>query len=809
MSERPICPCEGFIHPTAIFNPSSRNQIDYRVGDYHTFRRALLLSLTDENGNSLETELTNWKADGKGDLALQIVEWWAYLADILTFYSDRIANNTYLRTIDLPENIQRLIRILGYRPRPGIGASGVLAALTNNATPFTLPAGFQIQSKPGPGKQPQIFELNQDTIVGNETIQLPDVVSALPTDDPSLIVNGGVLLKGTVTSVKVGDRLLLLEKDWDGTDRNYALVTVREIKPEKNPQGKVNTRIVFTNPPNNLIDPADTYRLLKSSQFTSLWTYPSTTVITNSTAELNNIVRQIQVGDPVLFEVNGEIKDLVKITGYAEKVWYANAPDPSRPEIPPTGQTIPIPIPHTQISFIKPDKDEIQKRAVKTNYQFAVATIDTRSQTVIRFAWQEVGQIIATPTSVLNNNRPQIALLEPLNIPPNQSPSILLEDADGKGLLAQISTNLQLSELSPTDLELKSPLQLLLNLLPVSRGETVNNEILGSGNASIPGQEFVLQKSPLTYLLSDESTAGENYQSTLRIWVNDIEWQEVPSFYGQPAKARIFVTREDEEQKTHVLFGDGINGERLPSGIDNIIAFYRFGSGKEAPDPGTLNVIVKPYPNLKSIRNPLAVSGGADPDPPAQIRRYAPRSILTFGRAVSGDDYETIAAQTPGVARAKSYWTWDTEEQRTLVVVYVGDDASAVNAARIALKNSADPNRPILVNQAIALPIQLNLSLQIDPTYLAVKVIANTKLVLLAPDRGLFGIEAIRIGQSIYQSQIYAACMSVPGVMAVRALEFYLQAGSSWRIENIYRHDPGEGRFYQLQLDNLNITPAA
>jgi Baseplate J-like protein len=149
---------------------------------------------------------------------------------------------------------------------------------------------------------------------------------------------------------------------------------------------------------------------------------------------------------------------------------------------------------------------------------------------------------------------------------------------------------------------------------------------------------------------------------------------------------------------------------RLPSGIDNIVASYRFGSGKEVPDTGTLNVIVKPYPNLKSIRNPVAVGGGADPDPPEQIRRYAPRSILTFGRAVSGDDYETIAAQTPGVARAKAYWNWDVEEQRTLVLVYVGDDLSAVENTIIALKNSADPNRPILVKPATKIPIQIDLS---------------------------------------------------------------------------------------------------
>src|SRR5439155_1632864 len=90
-------------------------------------------------------------------------------------------------------------------------------------------------------------------------------------------------------------------------------------------------------------------------------------------------------------------------------------------------------------------------------------------------------------------------------------------------------------------------------------------------------------------------------------------------------------------------------------------------SGADAPEAGALTVIVDPLPDLKAIRNPVPVGGGADPDPPDHIRRYAPRSVLTFDRAVSGDDYETIAAQSPGVARARAYWAWSADEQRTVV----------------------------------------------------------------------------------------------------------------------------------------------
>src|SRR5262249_52195827 len=150
------------------------------------------------------------------------------------------------------------------------------------------------------------------------------------------------------------------------------------------------------------------------------------------------------------------------------------------------------------------------------------------------------------------------------------------------------------------------------------------------------------------------------------------------------------------------------------SGVNNVTAAYRYGSGAESPEAGTLTVILKPQPKLKAIRNPVAAGGGADPDPPEQIQRYAPRSVLTFCRAVSADDYETIAAQAPGVARARSYWTFDAQQQRTVVKVFVGDDENAKSSAKLALAAAADPNRPVVVEKATLIPIKLSLSLRID-----------------------------------------------------------------------------------------------
>ncbi|MFM9436559.1 hypothetical protein ACFDR9_003643 [Janthinobacterium sp. CG_23.3] len=83
------------------------------------------------------------------------------------------------------------------------------------------------------------------------------------------------------------------------------------------------------------------------------------------------------------------------------------------------------------------------------------------------------------------------------------------------------------SSVKPPAPLLATPLRVLGNTVRPSRGKSVDKEVLGVGDASRPGQEFTLAKSPLTYLAS-----GPGYRSTLRVYVNGVEWREMASFYG-------------------------------------------------------------------------------------------------------------------------------------------------------------------------------------------------------------------------------------------------------------------------------------
>ena len=148
------------------------------------------------------------------------------------------------------------------------------------------------------------------------------------------------------------------------------------------------------------------------------------------------------------------------------------------------------------------------------------------------------------------------------------------------------------------------------NVAAATHGESVQ-ELLGSGDATIPYQAFTLRQPPLTYVSADTPSGSA---STLKVYVNDVLWQEAPFFYGRGANERIYILRRDDDGRTTVQFGDGINGARLPTGQNNVRAEYRKGSGLGGlVEAGQLSQLLSRPLGLKEVINPEAAEGAEDP----------------------------------------------------------------------------------------------------------------------------------------------------------------------------------------------------
>lgn len=145
--------------PEDVYNRPGLSAIRYRIGSYRSFREAMIKKISSYKLNSEECPvLQGWTSRDSDDYGIALIEMWAYIGDILTFYQERIANEAYLRTAILPESIRHLASFLDYRSFPGVAATAFLAFIVEKDKSVQIPRYLKVQSVPGENEKPQKFE---------------------------------------------------------------------------------------------------------------------------------------------------------------------------------------------------------------------------------------------------------------------------------------------------------------------------------------------------------------------------------------------------------------------------------------------------------------------------------------------------------------------------------------------------------------------------------------------------------------------------------------------------------------------------
>jgi len=204
------------ITPAALTptNPPGQSVLAYRIGTHATFWRRLLDRLRAQTlpsgphqGAQPLAALTTRDPD---DPAIALLDAWAMVADVITFYQERIANEAYLRTATERRSVLELARMVGYELTPGVAASAFLAFTVEDApgapAAVTVPQGTKLQSIPSQGQLPQTFETSAEFVAHAEwnalrpQLQQPQQIGA---DTRTLS------LRGSTLNLKSGDVLLL------------------------------------------------------------------------------------------------------------------------------------------------------------------------------------------------------------------------------------------------------------------------------------------------------------------------------------------------------------------------------------------------------------------------------------------------------------------------------------------------------------------------------------------------------------------------------------------------------------------------
>ena len=199
--------------PQQITNLPGQPAIAYRTGTWAQFNESMLARLSSASYPALSA----LKTRDDDDFTIAFLDASAVMLDILSFYQERLANESYLLTAQQLQSLTELSYLIGYQPAPGISASVYLAfTLTSTpgapsdptTAPITIPAGTQAQSVPPQGQTPQTFETSAAVPAKPDWNALP-ILAAQPWTRANSSPPG-MYLQGTATQLNPGDLILML-----------------------------------------------------------------------------------------------------------------------------------------------------------------------------------------------------------------------------------------------------------------------------------------------------------------------------------------------------------------------------------------------------------------------------------------------------------------------------------------------------------------------------------------------------------------------------------------------------------------------
>jgi hypothetical protein len=756
--------------PRRVENRPGLPAVPYRVGRHQEFRESLVAGLTRADRPSLSKLRTR----DPDDLTIALLDGFATVCDIITFYTERLAQESYLRTATDQVSMRELGRLVAYRLRPGVAAQTHLAffvepppavppgigpqaafPLPTMSGAVTIDAGLPVRSVPGPGQQPQTFE----TIEPVTARAAWNALRARRTRPTQLTAGrSDAYLTGTGFNLRPGDRLLLATTGTSTTGPSMVL-TVTGVSVD----AVANTTHVTWTPE------------LKADRIpTSPGLYalrPALSVFGHNAPLKGLITQPSSPTGPDWENLN------------ASSAPKAVDVDGSHPEILPNSWLV------------------LQLDTTPTLYR--VDHVIEMSRTAFAISGRITRAVLGESTSTFDGTARQTAVLvattvEPLPLAEEPDPGTvdsgqITVDGDltglplGRTVLVVGTTTANktaveattVSGLAGSTISLDPPLEQTYqrdtvvvygNVAVATHGETVH-QVLGSGDGSRPDQTFELAHEPLTYT---QSTASGGATSTLAVTVNDVTWHEAPSLYPAGATDRSFVTRVTETGAVAVTTGDGTRGARLPTGRQNVRAKYRKGIGVAGNvDSGALSQVIDPPLGLTRVTNPAGGVGGADPEGPADARGGIPLSVRTLGRVVSLDDYADYARGYAGIAKAQAA-VLPLPAGRTIVVTVAGAGGDPVpDSVRAhlvkSLRDHGDPCVAVQVVPHRAATFAVGLTLTTDEDRDGDVVLQAVRAAVMAA----FGFAQRDFVQPANRSELVAVVHQVPGVVACDVDVFY------------------------------------
>lgn len=797
--------CDGIevSTPQAIDNRMGLSAIAYRIGEYAQFKDSMIARLSSSEFGLQEKLRTR----EDNDFTIGLIDAVACAADVLTFYQERIANESYLRTAIERVSLQEMARLIGYRLRPGVAAETWLAFaleppkapppelppdpgafVTGIPTALTLPAGLKVQSVPGPDEKPQTFETVEELAARPEWNAVRPWLSEVRFPGYGATE---VFLQGVANNLKAGDALVFVGQEFlnnPTTNNNWDFRIIDSVELDRNND---RTRVTWKR------------GLGSVTPFSNPPSAPEVHVLRRRAAAFGH-------NAPLWLSMNRQFRQDYPGGGLEAQDWPAFTISPLAASG--TGGHIDLDSVAADIipgglmvlakgEFNRPDENfprgtyvelyRITSTTEASRAAFAlsgkVTRVGLRGQNLDReffnvpravsvFGSSERLTLAAYPVVTnVSGDHLQLALPVATGLQPGRKLIVIGERLNGTPLVHRATVVSTALHVNGSVITIAPPLPAALkrattivhaNVALATHGETVA-QVLGAGDASKSFQRFELKRLPLTYRSATNETGAD---SELSVRIGDVEWSERSTLFGAEANDRAYTVQTDEQSRLWVVFGDGVHGARLPSGQNNVRVSYRQGLGRDGNvAAGALTQLMTRPLGLKGVSNPAPAEGGTDAEPADQARRTMPLGTRTLGRAVSLLDYEDFALAFTGIAKAQAR-VLQLPAGPTVAITVAGQDGAALsegnpvrNALRLALRDSGDPFVNVTLLSYQHSTFRIGLKVKRDPAYALTQVLAAVEAAL----RAQYSFDARSLAQPVLQSDVIAVVHSVPGVVAV------------------------------------------
>lgn len=814
---------DPFDFPRRAANRPGLPRIAYRIGRYGDFLEAMRRAI------DAAPELSTWTHREADDPAIALLEGAAILGDILSFYQEHYANEAYLRTAAWRDSVAELVRLTGYRLAPGLGGRATLAFEARGAEPVTIRAGFPVRADLRNTAAPADLQTREELLawpqLGRFHLYRPRrYVPRIPAGATACELAGvdGATDAASLAAImpKAGDRLLLLppEPSWTSLDQPLASDQAPQLVKLKQVTRLLDRVILEFEAPlqEAWSQPARAWRVNRAFRHFGQNAPPLTVAtytdaggrIAGSTQRATRFERHVAGGHdcglsdasialaPTVLPLDAEVADLqpgLRIAVEAQvhagaapaglcvvrtvkaielrTLSFGNLNSAStllvldRPLVDREDTTMLGDVRRYRVHEIT--SPELTLRPLSTP---AAGAFGTGKEALAFYGEARQARVLAGRRLWLSDGKDEAELVC------TNAPTDFAEGGARDPRMWTLSFDRPPMPFRMEDFDEDRPaVEVFGNLVDATQGKEEPETVLGNGDARQSWQTFALSKAPLTWLPAPG--VHPPYAPQLEVRVNGGLWTPVDAFYGHGPAEQVYVVREDAEGRAFVQFGDGETGARLPSGLGNVSARYRSGSGARGPGkPGAPPSALERPPGFDKLTLAGIVAGGAEPEDAERARTAAPGKVQGLGRLVSIRDYETEALALPGVVTAAASWDMHAGVPALVlrVLLAAGREAefAAVRAALAHAQRCRGPDRfPLVVRQAHLRHAWADIGYAPDPARRIADVEAALRAALglagVEADAraGLFGLHRRRLGEPEYASRIEGRLQNVGGIL--------------------------------------------